>query len=58
MTFELEFTDDADEDLLRLKKDKSKEPQLKAVLKCLGYMQTNLRHPLEYFGIMIKKEEE
>lgn len=45
MTFELIFTDRADEDLTRLENDKGLEKRLKAVNKALGYLETNPRHP-------------
>lgn len=45
MTFALRFTPDAEDDLISLKKDLSKAKILKAVLKTLALMETNLRHP-------------
>jgi hypothetical protein len=44
-TFKLNFSDEADEHLGVLELEKSKKPQLKAVRKTLGLMETNLRHP-------------
>ncbi len=45
MTFTLRFTPDAEEDLASLKNEPSKAKILKAVLKTLALMETNLRHP-------------
>lgn len=39
------FSSTACEDLQTLQQDLSKKKILKAVLKTLGYMETNLRHP-------------
>lgn len=39
------FSETACEDLQRLQNDPSQKRVLKAVLKTLGYMETNLRHP-------------
>jgi hypothetical protein len=44
MNFTLKFTKEADEQLNELKKSPAKKTVYKAVLKCLGYMETNLRH--------------
>ncbi len=44
MRFRLKFTPEADKQLSKLEKDPSKQAVYKAVLKCLGYMETNLRH--------------
>lgn len=44
MIFKLKFTPEADKQLTELEKDPSKKAFYKAVLKCLGYMETNLRH--------------
>jgi hypothetical protein len=41
----LRFTENASEDLEQLHMDPSKKKVLKAVLKTLGLMETNLRHP-------------
>jgi hypothetical protein len=43
--FELKYTPAADSDYNALEKDASKVAELRAVNKCLGYMETNLRHP-------------
>lgn len=43
--FEINFTEEADQQLLDLEKQKSKKNIYKAVAKTLGLMQTNLRHP-------------
>lgn len=43
--FEIKFTIEAEEQLLELKKAKSKRAQYKAVGKVIGYMKVNLRHP-------------
>ena len=43
--FELIFTENADADLQKIKKTPSKEGLLKQIRKCLGYLQTNPRHP-------------
>lgn len=45
MVFELVFTHQAEEDLAELEQEGSLAAQLKAVRKCLGLMETNLRHP-------------
>lgn len=45
MKFELLYTDKANEQLDRLESTLNKKSVLKAVLKTLGLMETNLRHP-------------
>jgi len=45
VNFTLKFTSKAVEHLEKLKNDSSKKIILKAVLKTLAYMETNLRHP-------------
>jgi hypothetical protein len=45
MHFELVFTAEADANLSALEQDPSKKKRLKAVLKALGYLETNPRHP-------------
>lgn len=45
MEFRLGFTPEADSNLRELEEDSSQIERLKAVRKCLGFMQTNLRHP-------------
>ena len=45
MVFELKFTDEARKNLKDLENDNSQSEHLKAVRKCLGYIETNLRHP-------------
>ena len=45
MAFQLKFTDEADENLEALEKDKSLTKRLKAVRKALGYLELNPRHP-------------
>jgi hypothetical protein len=42
--FRLEATNDAAATLVALEADKSQATVYKAIAKCLGYMQTNLRH--------------
>ncbi len=42
---ELIFTPQADADLRELEKSPSQKKILKAVRKCLGLLETNLRHP-------------
>ncbi len=42
---ELIFTPQADVDLTNIEDNPSKRNILKSVRKCLGYLQTNLRHP-------------
>src|SRR4030042_4249985 len=42
---ELIFTPQADADLREIENDPSKKDILKAVRKCLGFLETNLRHP-------------
>lgn len=53
--FEINFTEEAENQLLHLEKDKSKKPIYKAVAKTLGLMQIDLRHPSlrthEYTGL-------
>jgi hypothetical protein len=44
-TSKLLFTPEAESNLQELRADKSREKRLKAVLKTLGLMETNLRHP-------------
>ena len=41
----LEFTEEANNNLEAIENDAGLAPQLKAVRKCLGYLETNLRHP-------------
>ena len=41
----LVFTPQADADLRGLEDDPSRQNVLKAVRKCLGFLETNLRHP-------------
>jgi hypothetical protein len=43
--FKLKFTEEAANQLVELKQDKTKLSRYKAVMKILGFMQTNLRHP-------------
>jgi mRNA-degrading endonuclease RelE of RelBE toxin-antitoxin system len=45
MSFELIITKDANADLKKLEDNKSSAKILKAVIKTLGYLQTNPRHP-------------
>jgi hypothetical protein len=45
MPFELKFTDEADENLRALEKNKGLVKYLRAVCKALGYLETNPRHP-------------
>lgn len=45
MTFSLRFTPQAEADLDTLENDKSLSKRLKAVLKALGYLETNPKHP-------------
>ncbi len=42
---ELVFTPQADADLRELENDPSHRHILRAVRKCLGFLETNLRHP-------------
>ena len=44
MIFKLRFTPEADKQLGELENSPAKKKIYKAVLKCLGYMETNLRH--------------
>ena len=44
MPFKLKFTPEADKQLSELENSPSKKAACKAVLKCLGYMEINLRH--------------
>ena len=44
MNFKIKFTPEADKQLSELESNHSKRAAYKAVLKCLGYMETNLRH--------------
>ena len=43
--FELQFTEQADDDLRQLENNSSLKKRLKAVNKALGYLETNPRHP-------------
>lgn len=43
--FELQFTPEAESQLLILRSNKSTQKQVKAVHKALGYLQTNPKHP-------------
>lgn len=45
MIFNLEFTEEAEKNLDDLESDNSLHEHLKAVRKCLGFMETNLKHP-------------
>jgi len=45
MTFLLEFTDTAIEDLKELKRNASLKKRYKAVKKALGYLRQNPKHP-------------
>lgn len=40
----IKFTHQADKELAKLEKDPANKIVYKSVLKCLGYMETNLRH--------------
>jgi len=42
---ELVFTPQANTDLWEIERDPSKRNTLKAVRKCLGFLESNLRHP-------------
>jgi hypothetical protein len=42
---ELIFTPQADADLFELENDPAQKKRLQAVRKCLGLLETNLRHP-------------
>lgn len=42
---ELLFTPQADDDLRELENDPAQKKRLRAVRKCLGLLETNLRHP-------------
>ena len=44
MTFKLKFTPEADKQLSELENNPAKKAACKAVLKCLAYMESNLRH--------------
>lgn len=43
--FELQFTEQADDDLRQLESNPALKKRLKAVNKALGYLETNPRHP-------------
>lgn len=45
MRFELEFTEQAGHDLDELESNPTHRKRLKSVLKALGYLQVNPRHP-------------
>ena len=45
MTYRLRFRPEAAKRLNDLKNDKSRNAQCKAVLKCLGFLETNPKHP-------------
>ena len=61
MNFKLKFTSKAVEHFEKLKNDPSKNVILKAALKTLAYMETNLRHPSlrthEYYSLKGPKNE-
>jgi plasmid stabilization system protein ParE len=42
---ELRFTPQADADLRELENDPAQKKRLQAIRKCLGLLETNLRHP-------------
>jgi hypothetical protein len=44
-TFTLTYTDEAEEQLAALEKDKNSQKICKAVEKTLGLMESNIRHP-------------
>jgi hypothetical protein len=44
MTFKLKFTPESDKQLTDLEDSPSDQAAYKSVLKCLAYMETNLRH--------------
>lgn len=43
--YELQFTEQADQDLHKLEVNPAFKKRLKAVYKALGYLETNPRHP-------------
>jgi hypothetical protein len=45
MSFKILFTEEAVANLENLERTLSKKKQLKAVLKCLGYLENNPKHP-------------
>lgn len=45
MTVDLQFTQEADNQLSAMEADKGIRKRFKAVQKTLGYMETNLKHP-------------
>ena len=45
MTFRILFTDEASSNLDELEQNPSKKKQFKSVLKCLGYLENNPKHP-------------
>lgn len=45
MSFKIIFTEEAVSNLEDLEHKRSKKKQLKAVLKCLGYLESNPKHP-------------
>jgi len=45
MSFKLVFTKEAASNLEELEKNPSKKKRLKSVLKSLGYLETNPKHP-------------
>ena len=45
MTFRLEYKQEAEDKLNALANDPSQRAQYNAVLKCLGFLETNLKHP-------------
>ncbi len=45
MSFKIIFTEEAVSNLEDLERKRSKQKQLKAVLKCLGYLENNPKHP-------------
>lgn len=45
ISYELQLTEDANLDIIELKKDNSKRAVAKAVIKSLKFMKVNLKHP-------------
>ena len=45
MSFKILFTEEAADNLENLEHNLSKKKHLKAVLKCLGYLESNPKHP-------------
>lgn len=58
MPFQLKFTQEADENLRALERDKGREKRLKAVRKALGFLEVNPLNTHKYSSLKGPKGEE